>query len=89
MPTETESKRDSFALGGQRRPLISLAGCPPAFQAELARWHLSGEPGLHSEILVRLWGKGRGGRKDTDQQDQGVKDAKLLRSDSKERWQGK
>lgn len=23
-----ESKKDSCALGGQRRPLISLAGCP-------------------------------------------------------------
>lgn len=28
VPAETESKRDSFALGGQRRSLISLAGWP-------------------------------------------------------------
>lgn len=37
---ETEAKRDSSALGGQRRPLISLAGSPcvaSAFQAESGR----------------------------------------------------
>lgn len=49
MPAETESERDSFASGGQRRSLISLAECPSlslAFQAESERWQFIGQPGL-------------------------------------------
>lgn len=49
MPAETESERDSLASGGQRRSLISLAGCPSlslAFQAESERWRVIGQPGL-------------------------------------------